>query len=117
MISMASFEPIEELLRAIGTVQQCIKNKTLDDIRNDAEFKDNVLTHLEYVGECAFAIDETTQVNFPDINFEDAAFLKDIVMHDFFGIDYESLWGIITGGLIVLNDELSARLHVLRPKT
>lgn len=104
---------IESLIASIAAVQECIAGKTVEDILNNTDFKDEVLAQLEQVGECAEAIPEATREAFPDVNFDDAAFLKDIVMHDFFGIDYESLWGIITGGLIVLSEDLRTRLQSL----
>jgi uncharacterized protein with HEPN domain len=104
---------IHSLIAGIMAVQEYTAEKTVEDILTNADFKDEVLARLEKVGEIAHAIPEDVREVFPEVNFEDAAFLKDIVMHDFFGIDYESLWGIITGGLIVLSDELRSRLQML----
>ncbi len=104
---------IQTLIESIATVQDFVVGKTVDDILADTDFKDAVLALLEQVGERAEAVPQDIREQFPNVNFAGAAFLKDIVMHDFFGIDYESLWGIITGGLIVLSDDLRSQLQSL----
>ena len=56
---------------------------------------DAVVRNLEIIGEAAKHIPAEVQARYPDVEWRSIAGLRDIVAHEYFGIDEDILWDII----------------------
>ena len=54
---------------------------------------------MEIVGEVANKIDEDFKTKNPQIDWKRIRGLRNRIVHDYFGIDYEIVWNIITDDL------------------
>ena len=70
-------------------------------IHNELHF-DAVLRNLEIIGEAVKNISEETRQNYPQIKWRKIAGFRDIVAHEYFGVNEETVWDIVENEIPVL---------------
>jgi uncharacterized protein with HEPN domain len=50
---------------------------------------------LEIIGEAVKNISEETRQKYPDVKWRKIAGFRDIVIHQYFGVDEETVWDIV----------------------
>jgi len=55
-----------------------------------------VIRSLEIIGEAAKNIPEDLREKYPDIPWKRMAGMRDKLIHAYFGVDYESVWALVT---------------------
>ncbi len=60
---------------------------------------DAVIRNFEIIGEASKNVPDNIKSKFPNIPWKNMYKLRNIISHDYFGIDYEVVWKIITGYL------------------
>lgn len=56
--------------------------------------QDAVVRQLEIVGEATKRLSQELRVRFPDIPWRDVAGLRDVLIHDYMGVDLLEVWEI-----------------------
>ena len=72
----------------------------------DEKTYDAVLRNLEIIGEAAKHVSEEARTSFPTIEWRKIAAFRDIVAHEYFGIDENILWDIVTNKVPALLKQL-----------
>jgi uncharacterized protein with HEPN domain len=62
---------------------------------DDEKTFDAVVRNLEIIGEAAKHVPAEAQARYPRVKWRSIAGLRDIVAHEYFGIDEDILWDII----------------------
>ena len=65
-----------------------------DFVHNDLHF-DAVLRNLEIIGEAVKNISEETRQKYPHVKWRKIAGFRDIVAHEYFGVNDETVWDIV----------------------
>ena len=76
----------------------------------DAKTRDAVVRNFEIIGEAAKRISEATKKQAPDIRWRTVAGLRDILIHNYMGVDWDEIWNIITNHLPKLQSDINALL-------
>ena len=63
-------------------------------IHDDLHF-DAVLRNLEVIGEAVKNISEETRITYPNVKWRKIAGFRDIVAHEYFGVNEETVWDIV----------------------
>ena len=77
----------------------------------DAMRQDAVICRLGVLGEAAKRVSEEFRMAHPEIPWRHMAGLRDVLVHNYFGVDLEILWGIIEREL----PELRRKIQTLTP--
>lgn len=75
--------------------------------------QDVVVRNLEIIGEASKKIPEEIKSKYSDIEWRKMAGLRDILIHEYFGVDLEILWDIIKNKLPELGEGVSKILSDL----
>lgn len=80
----------------------------------DAMIQDAVLRNFEVIGEAAKRLDETYRSSHPEIPWRALAGLRDVLIHQYEGIDLAKVWLIVERDLPGLRKAISALLPPLQ---
>jgi len=106
-------ERLTDMLEAIEHIERYA-------IRGRQAFEDNELTqtwivhHLQIIGEAAARLDRSFHDAYPDIPWAAIVAMRNILVHDYFGLDVEQVWSAVEQDLPRLKIALQALSNTLR---
>ncbi len=86
---------IEEILEAIQQIESYTLNMSYEDFARNRMVLDAVLRNLEIIGEAVKNIPYDAKKKYRSIEWKKIAGLRDILIHEYFGIDVEIIWDIV----------------------
>jgi len=90
---------LDDIVEAIGKIEEYTRGFSLDDLRKNSMALDAVIRNLEIIGEAAKRIPEDVRRRHPEIEWKKVGGLRDILAHEYFGVDIEILWDIVRNKL------------------
>src|SRR5664279_2677830 len=79
-----------------GRVLDYTAAMTREEFFDDRKTVDAVMRNLAIIGEAAKKIPADVRRKHPDVAWKKMAGLRDIVVHDYFGIDEDIIWDVIS---------------------
>ena len=81
-----------DVISSMEKTQDFILNMNYEDFIKDEKTVLATIRLLEIIGEASKRIPENIRKLNPDIPWKDMSGMRDILIHDYFGIDYETVW-------------------------
>ncbi|MGB9628966.1 MAG: DUF86 domain-containing protein [Thermodesulfobacteriota bacterium] len=97
-------------------IQRYIEAKTYNEFIKDELLLDGVIRNLEVIGEATKRVPMSIRRLYPDVEWKKIVGLRDILIHEYFGIDFEILWDIVKNKIPLLNEQLKDILNDLDSK-
>ena len=85
---------LTDLLTAINRIAEYIEGYDFDRFKQDYKTVDAVIRNFEIIGEASKNISDTLKSRNPNIPWQEMYYLRNRVMHEYFGIDYEIIWDV-----------------------
>ena len=82
--------------------------KNADDFYEDEKTFDAVLMNFVIIGESISRLSEELKAEKNEISWTKIKGLRNIVAHDYFGVDAEEIWEIINNNIIPLKSEIQS---------
>ncbi len=101
------FDDVEQ---AIQYIQEFTAGMSRSDFGSDVKTQHACVRNLEIIGEAVKRIPDDVRSNAPHVPWRNIAGLRDILAHEYFGVDLEILWDVIETRL----DELASAIRALR---
>lgn len=95
---------LEDIREAIHKIRSYTLGFTLQTFEQDSKTLDAVVRNLEIIGEAAKSLPEPVRLKCPEIDWKRIAGLRDILIHEYFGVDAEIIWDIVENKLNTLED-------------
>jgi len=102
---------LDDILQAIKKIEKYTEGLTSEKLKEENLIIDGVVRNLEVIGEAAKKIPQDVKREHSDIEWKKMAGLRDILAHEYFGIDLEILWDIIKNKLPQLKTKVT---HLLK---
>lgn len=90
---------LEDILLAIRKIRTYTANLSLPEFRKHELVCDAVVRNLEIIGEAAKQIPPDIRGKASAVEWKKIAGLRDILIHEYFGVDVDILWDIIKNKL------------------
>jgi uncharacterized protein with HEPN domain len=87
------------------------KGLSFEDFLTDDKTIDAVVRNFEIIGEASLRIDEDFRFEHPQIEWKKLRGFRNRIVHDYFGIDYEIVWSILSEDLEELVFQLEQLLN------
>ena len=102
---------VEDILDAIAKVERYVDGLTFEQFQADEKTIDAVIRNLEVIGEAVRHL-VTISAELPVIiPWADIAGMRNILIHEYFGVDLQIMWQTVSKDLPTLKGELQTLLR------
>ena len=102
---------IEDILDCIQRIQAYVKDLCEKDFEENTEKQDAVIRRLEIIGEAVKNISVELKAQYPDIPWREMAGMRDVVIHQYFGVSIGLIWRVATSEIPKLQEQFEAILR------
>ena len=94
------------ILDSIQEIEKYTKNISLDDFLKNDMMQNACIRLLEVIGEASRSISEDLKLQFPEIEWREIVDLRNLLLHEYFGVDLNIVWSIIQFDLPPLKSKI-----------
>jgi len=99
---------LEDILTSINKIENYIYDSNFEDFVKNEMKLDAVVRNLEIIGEASRNIPAEIKEKYPDVEWRKIGDFRNILAHEYFGIDHEILWDIIMNKLKTLHSKIQS---------
>lgn len=101
---------LEDILESIQIIENYIGDITEHEFLNNQEKQDAIVRRLEIIGEAVKKIPEGVRNKYPSIPWRQIAGMRDVVIHEYFGVSALLIYNTITSDLLVLKGTIETMI-------
>lgn len=90
---------LEDIMQAIEKIETYTKDHTVEAFCSNSMAVDAVIRNFEVIGEASKSVPQNIKEKYPHIEWREAAGFRDVLIHDYFGIDIEAVWDTIQNNI------------------
>ena len=84
-----------DILESIAKIKKYVDGYSYEEFLNDSKTCDAVIRNFEIIGEAANRLPDEIRDKHTEINWFRIRGLRNRIVHDYMGVDYEIVWSII----------------------
>lgn len=109
----------ERLLHIQDAIERIDKyaQKGKEAFSRDELIQSWILRHLQIIGEACRALSPEFKARHSDVPWSDIIGMRNILVHDYFGIDVEAVWSAVERDLPELKRKIDAILRAMNKKS
>lgn len=97
---------LEDIVESIEIIEGFVSGVTQPAFEANLEKQDAVIRRLAIIGEAVKNVPIDIRAKYPEVPWRDAAGLRDVVVHEYFGVSLEVIWGVAVQELPVLKAQI-----------
>ena len=86
---------LQDIWESILAIEEYTQTLSEEEFYKTRQVQDAVIRRLEIIGEAVKNIDKDFRNKYPDIPWKKIAGLRDVVIHEYFGVKLERVWSVI----------------------
>ncbi|MBI3077073.1 MAG: DUF86 domain-containing protein [Deltaproteobacteria bacterium] len=100
----------ERLRHIIGAMSRIEKYARSGEevFRRDELIQNWMVRHLQIIGEAARALSPSLRARYPEIPWSDIIGMRHVLVHDYFGIDLDIVWRVISADIPRLKERIES---------
>jgi len=90
---------LEDIYLSMTRILEYVGDKSFKEFKHSNMVVDAVVRNFEIIGEASKNIPNQIRKKYPEIPWKKMYGLRNLISHEYFGVDYEMIWEIITSDL------------------
>ncbi|MFO7845066.1 MAG: DUF86 domain-containing protein [Balneolaceae bacterium] len=97
---------LQDILESIGHIQRFLEGISEEEFYKNVEKQGAILRRLEIIGEAVKHLSDEIREDHPDIPWRQIAGMRDIIIHEYFGVTLEMIWIVATDDILDLKTKV-----------
>jgi uncharacterized protein with HEPN domain len=97
---------IQDILESIKAIEGYIKNIDYNQFIENRMIYSATIRELEIIGEATGKISQETKEKYPNIDYRTIKDFRNVLAHEYFGVDMQIVWQIATKKLSYLKEQI-----------
>lgn len=97
---------LDDIVAAIDKIAEFTKGISQEQFLEDTKTFDAVIRNLEIVGEAVKKIPKEVRCQYAEIEWRKVAGLRDLLIHEYFAVDTDIIWDVVTNKLPLLRRQV-----------
>lgn len=97
---------LQDIYESISHIQRFLEGVSEDEFYKNVEKQDAVLRRLEIIGEAVKHLPDEIREDHPDVPWRQIAGMRDIIIHEYFGITLAMVWVVATEDILDLKTKV-----------
>ena len=97
---------LEDILEAIKAIRVYTTGLSFAEFFQDRKTQDAVVRNFEVIGEAANKLPSSLTKQYPEVDWSAIVGFRNILIHEYFGIDYQLVWYIIQHQMLALEEQI-----------
>ena len=97
---------LDDIKESIAKIEEYTQFVSEDDFFENSQLQDSIVRRLEIIGEAVKNLPQKFKDKYPDIPWRDIAGTRNILIHEYFGVNIERVWLVVKNDLPDLKKKL-----------
>lgn len=105
---------LDDILEAVRKVREYTEGLSYEQFSADQKTVHAVVWNLQIIGEATKNLPREIRSRYPDLPWRDMAGLRDVIVHQYFGIKLDVIWKIIRNDVPLLESRIRGVIEQMK---